>query len=97
MGTEINTLLLFIIAVGLSFYFISTIFVQEFHKKRNDKTPNIFLFNFLIFRYINRYKIITKGETRHIGPLYYMWTISTAVIVLSTVLLFLLNVIVKGA
>ena len=96
MDAEINILFIMIAGTGLAVYLISTILIQEFHKKRNDKTPGIILINFVIFKYVKRYKMITKGETRHIGLLYYLWIISISVVLISVVLLFLINVVIMG-
>lgn len=94
MGAELNILLILIAATGVSVYLICTIFIYEFHKRRNDKTPNFILINFYIFRYVAKYKKITRAETNHVGPLYYFWIISISVALLSLILLFLINVIV---
>lgn len=94
MGAEINILLILLASTGVGIYLISTILIYEFHKKRNDKTPSFILINFMIFKYVNRYKQITRAETRRVGPLFYLWVISVNVALLGAILLFLVNVVV---
>lgn len=97
MGAEINILLVLIASTGVAIYLISTILVYEFHKKRNDKTPSFLLINFMIFKYINRYKQITQAETHRTGPLFYLWIISINIALISVIFLFLINVVVMGS
>lgn len=89
-----NILLIIIGVSGIAMYLISTIFIYEFHHRRNDKTPSFLLVNFYIFKFVSKYKKITKSETRRIGPLFYLWVISINIALLSAVLLFVINVII---
>ena len=97
MDVELNITLLFITMISVGIYLITTIFLHEFHKKRNDKTPNLFIINLMIFRYIKRYRQITKAETRHVGPLFYFWIISINIMFGSLILLLLINIVVMGS
>lgn len=94
MGAELNILLALIASTGVAIYLISTILIYEFHKRRNDKTPGFLVINFMIFKYISRYKQITRAETRRTGPLYYLWIISISIALIGVILLFLINVVV---
>ncbi|MCK5816487.1 MAG: hypothetical protein KAH15_00650 [Candidatus Marinimicrobia bacterium] len=89
-----NLILILIGATGVSMYAISTILIYEFHHRRNDKTPSILFINFYIFKFVGKYKKITKSETRRIGPLFYMWIISINIVLLVAILLFVINVII---
>jgi len=89
-----NFLLILIGGAGIAMYAISTIFIYEFHHRRNDKTSSLLFVNFHIIKFANKYKKITKSETRRIGPLFYMWVISISIILLVVILLFVINVII---
>lgn len=98
MELEINIMLLLLLFIGIAAYLISVIFIYEFHKKRNDKTPAFLKFNFRILKYTNRYKMITKGENRSTGFLFYLWVVSLNLTLFSAVLLLVINIfIMKGA
>jgi hypothetical protein len=98
MDLEINIALILIACTGIAAYLISTILIYEFHKKRNDKTPSFLLVNLNIFKYVNRYRIVTKAEKRRTGPLFYFWIISINVSLICVLFLFLINVVImKGA
>ncbi|RKY55508.1 MAG: hypothetical protein DRP93_03230 [Candidatus Neomarinimicrobiota bacterium] len=90
----INILLIIIGASGIALYLISTIFIYDFHYRRNDKTPGFLAVNSHILKFVSKYKKITKSETRSVGPLFYLWIISVIIVSLSAVLLFLFNVVV---
>ncbi len=89
-----NIVLILIAATGIAMYLISNIFIYEFLHRRNDKIPNLMYVNFHIFKFVGKYKRITKSETRRAGPLYYIWIISINIALLSLILLFVVNVVV---
>ncbi len=89
-----NILLILVGATGVATYLISTILIYEFHHRRNDKTPNFLFINFHIFQFVTKYKKITKGQNRRVGPLFYMWVISVNIALLCAILLFVVNVII---
>ena len=93
MGIEINLALVLLASTGVAFYIISTVFIYEFIKKRNDKTPSFLLVNFNIFKFVGKYKQITKDEKRRVGPLYYFWLISINLALLCVMSIVLINVI----
>ncbi len=90
----INIFLIIIGAGGIALYTISTIFIYDFHYRRNDKTPGFLSVNFHIIKFVGKYKKITKSETRRVGVLYYFWIASILIVLLSLLLLFLANVVV---
>ncbi len=89
-----NVVLIIVFTFGIAMYLISTILIYEFLKRKNDKTPNIFFINFYIFRFVDKYKRVTKGQNRRTGALYYLWIVSINITLLSAILLFVINVII---
>ncbi|MEA2077097.1 MAG: hypothetical protein U9O95_03670 [Candidatus Marinimicrobia bacterium] len=89
-----NIILILFGASGIAMYLISTILIYEFLHRRNDKTPNFLFVNFHIFQFVGKYKKVTKGQKRRTGILYYLWIISTVLVLLSAILLFIVNVVI---
>ncbi|MCF7831956.1 MAG: hypothetical protein K9N05_00070 [Candidatus Marinimicrobia bacterium] len=89
-----NLLLILIGATGVAMYLIFTILIHEFLKKKNDKTPGYLFVNLFIFRYVGKYKKMTKNATRRTGPLFYMFIISISITLLAALLLFVINFII---
>ena len=65
----------FIAAISIGVYLISSIMIFDQLKKRHIKVSFIFL-RFLIPFYAHKYKKITLNETGKVGPLFYYWIIS---------------------
>lgn len=63
-------------ALAIILYIWATMMIYNFLNKRNEKMPSFIFIRLFIFRYVDRYKTITKNETGKVGYLYYLWIIS---------------------
>jgi hypothetical protein len=82
-----NAILITLGGLSIIVFLWSTIMIYSFLKDRNEKIQRFIFINLFIFRYIKRYKTITKNETGKIGYLYYLWIFTINLALLCFVLL----------
>lgn len=80
-------LLIIIAGIAILTHVVSAISIYTFLKRRNETLASFVLINFYIFRYIAKYKRITKQENGSVGLLYYTWLISINIALLCCILL----------
>ncbi len=82
-----NAILISLGTIAIIVFIWSTIAIYSFLKKRDEDIPGFIFINLFIFKYIKKYKAITKNETGKTGILYYVWLISINVALLCFILL----------
>ena len=82
-----NIMIITLAGLSIVVFIWSTIMIYSFLKAKNEKLQNFIFINFFIFRYLKRYKTITKNETGKIGYLYYLWLFTINLALLCFVLL----------
>ena len=73
---SMEEILIVIGAVSIIAFIWATIMIYAFLKERSKKIESFVFIDLFVFRYINRYKAITKKETGKTGYLFYIWIIS---------------------
>ena len=86
-----NEILIIIASLLVIVFVITTIMIYAFLKERNVKLESFVFIRIFIFKYISKYKTITKNETGKIGYLYYLWIISINLALLCIVLSLILK------
>ena len=71
-----NKLLIANAILSIIVFLWATIMIYSFLRNRSEKLESYIFINFFIFKYIDKYKTITRRETGRIGYLYYLWIIS---------------------
>ena len=71
-----NEFLIAIAILSIVVFLWATIMISSFLRNRSETSESFIFINFLIFKYIDKYKTITRRETGRIGYLYYLWIIS---------------------
>lgn len=84
-----QTILLLIGLLGAATFAITTIMIYGYLKERGEVASFIWLRIFMI-AYADKYKLITKKETGHTGPLFYWWIISINIALVCLVLYLIL-------
>ena len=87
-----NTISIILIFFALVIYITPTIAIQEFLKKHNEKIPNIISLNMNIFRYLIKYRILSKRIKGKVDILYYLWFIGLG----SSVVLIIVAVLIRN-
>jgi len=95
MDIELNVTLILLASTGLAIYLISILFIHEFLKRRNDKTPGIFNILLNANKYARKYRYVSRGEHRKSGALSYMLPFSLILFIASIILLLVINILVK--
>jgi hypothetical protein len=86
-----NEILIIIASLLVIVFVITTIMIYAFLKERNVKLESFVFIRIFIFKYVSKYKTITKNETGKIGYLYYLWIISINLALLCIVLSLILK------
>lgn len=94
MNMEINILLIFIAAAGLAGFLLSSIYICEFLKRRNDKTRGFIYIALHLFKFGKKYASISRGERRKSGGLYFVMILSYIMMLFALVLIFVINVVI---
>ncbi len=84
-----HTLLILLGTTAVVFFIGSTVRIHAYLKENDQGTKPFVLINFFIFKYIERYKHLTKKVHGRTGTLYLVWLVSVNVALLCFVLLVL--------